>query len=125
MKCSPATIIPKLLNFEQKQHRVDIVQKMLMTFNDDPDLLKKVITCDESLLRKAMTLKPKPNQPNGSVQKSQDRKKHIKFGQCVKVLLTIFFDCSGVVHHEFFPQGRTNKKKCCIEVMCRLREVIR
>ena len=28
-----------------------------------------------------MTLKSKPNHPNGSVQKSQDRKKHFKFGQ--------------------------------------------
>ena len=29
----------------------------------------------------AMTLKPKPNYPNGSIQKRQIRKKHIKFGQ--------------------------------------------
>ena len=29
----------------------------------------------------AMTLKPKSNCPNGSVQKSQDCKKHVKFGQ--------------------------------------------
>ena len=28
-----------------------------------------------------MTLKPKPNHPNESVQKSQNRKKHLKFGQ--------------------------------------------
>ena len=31
-----------------KQRRTDIAQKMLMAFNDDPDLLKKVITSDES-----------------------------------------------------------------------------
>ena len=31
--------------------------------------------------RMAMTLIAKPNHPNGSVQKSQDRKKHGKFGQ--------------------------------------------
>ena len=40
-------IVPKLLNFEQKQRRMDIAQKMLMTFNGDPDLLNKVITGDE------------------------------------------------------------------------------
>ena len=33
---------PKLLNFEQKQRGMDIAQLMLTTFNDDPDLLKKV-----------------------------------------------------------------------------------
>ena len=27
------------------------------------------------------TLKPKPNHPNGIIQKSQDRKKHVMFGQ--------------------------------------------
>ena len=41
-------IIKNLLNFEQKQRRMDIAQEMLMTFNDDPDLLKNVKTGDES-----------------------------------------------------------------------------
>ena len=48
MKLAAAKIVSKLLNFEQKQRRMDIAQKMWMTFNDDPDLLKKVIACDES-----------------------------------------------------------------------------
>ena len=43
-----ANIVPKLLNFEQKQRRMDIAQQMLRTFNYDPDLLKKVITGNES-----------------------------------------------------------------------------
>ena len=43
----------------------------------------------------------------------------------VKVLLTVFFDCNGVVHHEFLPQGRTFNKEYYLEVMCRLREAIR
>ena len=47
MNRASAKIVPKLLNFERKQRRMDIVQKMLATFNDDPDLLKKVITGDE------------------------------------------------------------------------------
>ena len=73
-----AEIVPKLLHFEQKQRCMNIAQKMLTTCNDDPVLLKKVITGEES---RVMTLKPKSNQPNGSVQKSQERKKHVKFGQ--------------------------------------------
>ena len=44
MKRAAANIVPKLLNFEQKQRHMDIAQDMLTTFNDDPDLLKKVIT---------------------------------------------------------------------------------
>ena len=48
MKRAAANIVPKLLTFEHKQRRMDIAQEMLTTFNDDPDLLKKVITGDES-----------------------------------------------------------------------------
>ena len=29
----------------------------------------------------------------------------------LKVLLTDFFDCSGVVHYEFLPQSRTINKE--------------
>ena len=39
IKRAAAKIVPKLLHFEQKQRRMDIAQEMLMTFNDDPDLV--------------------------------------------------------------------------------------
>ena len=48
MKHAAAKIVPKLLNFVQKQCRMSIAQVILTLFNDDPDLLKKVITGDES-----------------------------------------------------------------------------
>ena len=47
MKHAAAKIVPKLLNFKQKQRRMDIAQEMLTTFNDYADFLKKVITGDE------------------------------------------------------------------------------
>ena len=43
----------------------------------------------------------------------------------MKVLLTVFFDCNGLVHHEFLPQGRTVNKEYYLEVMRRLPEAIR
>ena len=43
-----AKIVPKLLHFEQKQRRMDIVQGMLITFDNESDLLKRVITGVES-----------------------------------------------------------------------------
>ena len=49
MKCAAAKIVPILLNFKHKLHGMDITQEMLMTFNDDSDLFKKVITADESI----------------------------------------------------------------------------
>ena len=47
MKCASAKIIPKLLNFEQKQPLMDIAQEMFTTLNDNPDLLKNVISGDQ------------------------------------------------------------------------------
>ena len=44
MKRAAAKIVPKLLNFEQKKRCMYITQEMLTAFNDDPDLLRKVIT---------------------------------------------------------------------------------
>ncbi|EFN73466.1 hypothetical protein EAG_08786, partial [Camponotus floridanus] len=48
MTTSKQKFVPKLLNFDQKQRRVDIAQELLNAINDDPDLLKRVITGDES-----------------------------------------------------------------------------
>ena len=50
MKRATAQIVPKLLSFVQKKHDIDIAQDMLTTLNNDPDLLKKVTTSDESCL---------------------------------------------------------------------------
>ena len=48
MKRESARTVPKLLNFEQEQRGMDIAQKMLTTFNDYSNLLKKLRTADES-----------------------------------------------------------------------------
>ena len=48
MKRAATKIVPKLLNFEQKQRRKDMAKEMLTTSNDDLDMLKKFITGNES-----------------------------------------------------------------------------
>ena len=50
MKRVAVKIVPKLPNFEQKQRRMHIAKETLAPFNDDPDLLKKVITGGESCM---------------------------------------------------------------------------
>ena len=50
MKSAKVKIVPKLLNFEQNQRCMNIAQEMLTMFNNNPDLLKKVVTADESLV---------------------------------------------------------------------------
>ena len=48
IKRAATKILPKQLNFEQQQLRMNIAWEMLTTFNDYPDLLKKAITDDKS-----------------------------------------------------------------------------
>ena len=50
MKLATAEMVSKMLNFAQKQRCMVIDQEWLTTFNDDPYLLKTIITDDESLV---------------------------------------------------------------------------
>ena len=43
----------------------------------------------------------------------------------IKVMLTVFFDYRGVVHHEFLPTGQTVNKEYYLSVMRHFREAIR
>ena len=43
-----AKFVPKLLNFDQKQHRINIAQEILDSVRDDPNLLQRVITGGKS-----------------------------------------------------------------------------
>ena len=44
MKRAAAKFVPKFLNLEQKQRYMDIAQEMLTSFNDNSNLLEKVMT---------------------------------------------------------------------------------
>ena len=83
---------------------MDIAQEMLTTFNDDPDLLKKVITGDElwvygddieTKVESLQWMRPEEPRPNKALQIRSN----------VKILLTVFFAYNGLVHHEFLAQG--------------------
>ena len=92
-------------NFEQEQHG-----HCSGDSDDDPYLLKKVISYDESWVFgygieiKAQSLQWKRPEELRS-------KKALQVRSVVKVLLTVFFDCNGVVHHEFLPQDCTFNKE--------------
>ena len=52
-------------------------------------------------------------------------KKPRRFQSKKKVMLTVFMDYRGVMHHEFLPEGQTVNKEYYLGVMSRLREAIR
>ena len=43
-----AKFVSKLLNFKQKQRRMEVAQESLNEVNDDAELLKRIITGDET-----------------------------------------------------------------------------
>ncbi|UYV62143.1 hypothetical protein LAZ67_1007985 [Cordylochernes scorpioides] len=48
MRRVAAKFVPKLLNCDQKQHRMNIANEMLDSVRDDPNFLQRVITGDEA-----------------------------------------------------------------------------
>ena len=66
MKSATAKIVLKLLNFDQKESLMDIAQASLTMFNNDPYLLKKVVTATDHACI-SMALKTKTNPPNCSI----------------------------------------------------------
>ncbi|UYV64606.1 nAChRa1 [Cordylochernes scorpioides] len=104
MRRVAAKFVPKLLNCDQKQHRMNIANEMLDSVRDDPNLLQRVITGDEAwVYGYDLPHEPRP-------------KKARQVRSNVKVLLTVFFDCRGVVHHVFLPQGRMVNKEYYLQV---------
>ena len=74
---------------------MDISQETLKMSKDDPDMLKKFITGGELWVYGYDT----------ETKASRRPKKVRQVQSNVRVLLTVFCDCNGVVQHEFLPQG--------------------
>ena len=65
-----------------------------MTFNGDPDLLKKVITDDEKWVY-GFDIETKTQSSQWKRPEEPRPKKARQVQSNVKILLTIFFDCNG------------------------------
>ncbi|UYV66906.1 hypothetical protein LAZ67_4003283 [Cordylochernes scorpioides] len=124
MRRVAAKFVPKLLNCDQKQHRMNIANEMLDSVRDDPNLLQRVITGDEAWVY-GYDVETKAQSSQWKLPHEPRPKKTRQVRSNVKVLLTVFFDYRGVVHHEFLPQGRTVNKEYYLQVMRNLREAIR
>ncbi|UYV61748.1 K02A2.6-like [Cordylochernes scorpioides] len=124
MRRVAAKFVPKLLNCDQKLHRMNIANEMLDSVRDDPNLLQRVITGDEAWVY-GYDVEIKAQSSQWKLPYEPRPKKARQVRSNVKVLLTVFFDCRGVVHHELLPQGRTVNKEYYLQVMRNLRKAIR
>ncbi|UYV60468.1 PHKG1 [Cordylochernes scorpioides] len=103
---------------------MNIANEMLDSVRNDPNLLQRVITGDEAWVY-GYDVETKAQSSQWKLPHEPRSKKARQVRSNVKVLLTVFFDCRGVVHHEFLPQGRTVNKEYYLQVMRNLREAIR
>ncbi|UYV78161.1 hypothetical protein LAZ67_16000324 [Cordylochernes scorpioides] len=124
MRRVAAKFVPKLLNCDQKQHRMNIANEMLDSVRDDKNLLQRVITGDEAWVY-GYDVETKAQSSQWKLPHEPRSKKVRQVRSNVKVFLTVFFDCRDVVHHEFLPQGRTVNKEYYLQGMRNLREAIR
>ena len=103
---------------------MDIAQEILGTFNDDPDLLQEFRTGDESWLY-GYDIEINDQSYKWECPGEPRPEKASQLRSNVKVLITVFIDCNGVMHYELLTKDRTVIKKYYLEVMYRLREAIR
>ncbi|UYV65408.1 hypothetical protein LAZ67_3004279 [Cordylochernes scorpioides] len=116
MRRVAAKFVPKLLNCDQKQHRMNIANEMLDSVRDNPNLLHRVITGDEAWVY-GYDVETKAQSSQWKLPHEPRPEKARQVRSNVKVLLKVFFDCRGVEHHEFLPQGRTVNKEYYLQVM--------
>ena len=119
-----AKLIPRLLNEGQKERRGQVYQDILEQLEIEPNLLKRIVTGDESWifeydpltkwqsLERKSALSPRPKKARVfQVQNQGD-------ADCI-------FDVHGIVHAEFLPQGQTINQHVYKNILRRLMRSVR
>ncbi|UYV85110.1 hypothetical protein LAZ67_X004608 [Cordylochernes scorpioides] len=119
-----AVLIPKDLTFDQKNARKETASLNLEATTDDPELLKRVITGDETWIY-GFDSETTQQASEWRFKNEPRPKKARKVPSKVKVMLTVFFGYQGNVHHEFRQPGSTITADSYLGVLRRLREAIR
>ena len=119
-----AKFIPKLLGAEQKKLRLEIAQDNLEMANNDDTMPKKVITGDKSWV---YGYNPETKQQYSQWKRPDEPrpKKARQSRSNVKSMLIVFFDREGIVHHKYAPTGQKINKEYYVQILKRLREVVR
>ena len=103
---------------------MEVAQESLNKVNDDAELLKRIITGDETWVY-GYDVETKSQSSQWRHFGSPGPKKVRQVRSNVKVMLSVVFDFNSIVHDEFLPRGQTVNKEYYIQVQRRLREAIR
>ena len=118
-----AKFMPCLVTDDQKEKHVEITQELLANANGIENFLKKIITGDETLVYGYDV--ETTMQSLQWMGKGSPRPKKAQMGRSkIKVMLVVFFDWKGIVHHEFVPHSQMVNKQFYQEVLARLRDAV-
>jgi len=109
-------LVPRLFTDDQKENRVEISQELLANANGNENFPKYIITRDEMrVCGYDVETKMQSSQWMG---KGSPRPKKARMSRSkIKVLLIVFFDWKGIVHHEFVPLGQVVNEQLHQEVL--------
>ena len=99
-------LVPKILSEDQKQNQVKFCEYMLEKVKDDLDILRQIITGDETWVFQ-FDFETKRQRMQWKTAKSPRPKKAHMSKSKIKAVLIAFFNQKGMVHHEFVPEGET------------------
>ena len=110
-----AKMVPRLLNDHQKEHYMQICKDIIERLQNEPDLLRRVITGDEMwIFEYHLETKRQSSQTSLRPKKARQSKSKVKF------MLITFFNARGIDHCEFLPQDQTINKQVYGEILLRL-----
>ncbi len=119
-KC--AKFVPKILNPDQLRERFECSQTMLRAVHRNPEILKRIVTSDESWMYQY--------DPDLKCHSSEWLGKHdprpmkaMRSRATGKVLLISFFDFKGMIHMEFL-RNRTVNTELFIQILGRLKDAL-
>ena len=99
-------MVPSLLNEGQKERQVQECQDILKQLETEPNLLKRVVTGDESWIFEYNPLTKLHSLEWKSALSPRPKKARV-FKSKTKVMLIAFFDIHGIVYTKFLPEGQT------------------
>ena len=119
MRRVSAKFVPRFLIDDLKENRVEISQELLASANGNENF-KNIITGDETwVYGYDVDTKVQSSQwlGKGSPRPRKARMSRSK----IKVMLVVFFDWQGIVHHEFVRRGQMVNRQLYQEFLARLR----
>jgi len=123
MRHVSAKFRPRLLTDDQKENRVEISQELLANANGNENFLKNIITGDETWVY-GYNVETKIQSSHWMGKGSPRPKKAGMSWSKIKVVMVVFFDWKGIVHHEFVPRGQMVNQQLYQVVLVHLRDAV-